>query len=255
MAEQEQVQVGFAARVIKFRGWLNRMPPWSSLKALGDNRVLKSSYVWVAIVPLVARVLSDLPKEVRVSLGSHEIALKLGLPFSWTIFFFAAVAASAANLVYMLACPAMVKRYKTYADFRDEGRGPDELKTFFIEMLFRYNRSLSDFDAVNVAAHFVRTYCTGPTGAAAQRKGAAQKRWEAIVCVQHAEVREDRLPDAFWYVRNQADRLAPFWRALCLMLFSVAFIWSFIVLLQNICSVLEVVFPVMTPFCSVIRGV
>lgn len=92
---------------------------WTSLVQLGNNSMLRSSFVWLIIVPIVAKSL-ERSGEIAKIVDDLEIALKL--PFNWYIFYFSAVLIACANALYLLRCPKLVKEFRTYGEFQRSGQ-------------------------------------------------------------------------------------------------------------------------------------
>ena len=60
-------------------GILKMSLKWKTLSILGENRLVKSSYIWFIAVPVLAKLLSEMPKEVVLNNG---LIIKMSLPFS-----------------------------------------------------------------------------------------------------------------------------------------------------------------------------
>jgi hypothetical protein len=67
-------------------------PTWDRLRAFGQSRVLRSSYIWFLVVPVAARVLAAIQSPLSVLIFNAPLTLYVNLPFSWKAFFFASVA-------------------------------------------------------------------------------------------------------------------------------------------------------------------
>src|SRR6266404_1085106 len=93
-----------------------RAVTWSDLRGLGTNPVLKSSYFWLAFVPIAAKLLLQLKQPFVFKVLGKEHMLYLHLPFSWYIFYFSAVAFAIATALFGLFCPRIIKRYSSFAD-------------------------------------------------------------------------------------------------------------------------------------------
>jgi len=106
--------------------------PRSFLKRFGRSRLLKSSYFWLFIVPPVALLLSKTGNELTIPLGTGELVIPLGLPFSWKLFYFGAVSFSIGSLAYAVFCPALIREYDSYEEFDKSGKGFDGLRSAFV---------------------------------------------------------------------------------------------------------------------------
>lgn len=101
---------------------------WSQISKFSDTWLVRTAPIWIAIVPIAAQVFSKVQNTVSVLLLSNHWQINLKLPFSWQIFFFASLTASAAALVSAWKCPAIIRDHKDFREFRDAGKGADELR-------------------------------------------------------------------------------------------------------------------------------
>lgn len=99
------------------------LPEWATLKSLGQNSLLKSSYFWFIFVPVAARLLGQIKSPLVLRLFEQDHIIPLELPFSWYHFFFAAVFFSIGNLLFALRCPELVQRYNTAQESTDADNG------------------------------------------------------------------------------------------------------------------------------------
>lgn len=95
---------------------------WSSQRAIANSKVVKSSAIWLFVVPLAAKTLESLNGPLVFTVFSEEIKLTTSLPFSWQMLFFSAVFFTTASIVYSVFCPELVKRYVSYTEFEADGK-------------------------------------------------------------------------------------------------------------------------------------
>ena len=101
---------------------------WDTIKGFGATKALKSSYVFLFVVPVVARALQSAPESIAIPFSEKEIELTLSLPFSWVVLFASACLASLGNIIYATMCPALVKQYEGFPDYRDAERDGTHLR-------------------------------------------------------------------------------------------------------------------------------
>lgn len=101
---------------------------WTLLRKVGTNRVLRTSYSWLLFVPLAAKALANVKRQVELTIFDDIFHLTIELPFSWQIFYYSAIFFSIAGIIYSWCCPAIVKRYVTFPEFFEDGRGLPYLK-------------------------------------------------------------------------------------------------------------------------------
>ena len=100
---------------------------WSALRKLQDQRVVKSMYLWLFVVPLLANALQHLPPAISVSLGASEFDFITTLPFSWTMFYVSALFFVSGHLVFFAYCPALIREHTGLTHFLKEGKSAKEL--------------------------------------------------------------------------------------------------------------------------------
>lgn len=105
---------------------------WSTLSGMGDNRIIRSSYFWFVFVPIVARLTQQINEPLQKALfGLNHNTIWIQLPFSWFMFFFAALFFSVATFLYSVACPEIIRRYPTPIAYYQAGNGILKLIDFF----------------------------------------------------------------------------------------------------------------------------
>jgi hypothetical protein len=137
---------------------------WSDLRRIGRSRLLRSSYVWLFVVPIAAKALSAASDLASFSLLGQEFTLALELPFSWKVFYFSAVAFSIASFIYSVWCPSIVRNFEHYMAFLQQGRDIN----YFARYEGRYKKVdelLSKFDELESVSPFSKLseHMSGPS--------------------------------------------------------------------------------------------
>jgi len=166
--------------------------------------------VWIVVVPVLAKLLSRIEQEATLTLGSRELTVDLGLPFSWQLFFYGALVTSAANLLYSLTCPWLVKSFATFTEFTGEGRGPIQIREQFTNLVSRKELLSQDFLA-NAVTEYHITYVTksedpNETSARSTLLGQVSNRQSALSLVEKYNIDPSKASEAFWYVRDYFDQ-------------------------------------------------
>lgn len=105
----------------KSSAYFKRLAPpkrWEDLKTFGSSRVIRTAYFWFVFVPIAAKLIAPIAGQETMIWG---LRLHIGLPFSWQCFFFAALFFSAANLIYDVRCPWIIKRFSLPGEFLSAG--------------------------------------------------------------------------------------------------------------------------------------
>jgi hypothetical protein len=117
------------------RNWYANLR-WSGLRRLGENRVARTSWVWLVIVPASAKLVHKLQEQVRgLDVTEHPWAAfvnSLYLPFAWEILFAAALGFTIGTLVFSFACPAMIQENSGLAEFQREGKSLTNLAWYAV---------------------------------------------------------------------------------------------------------------------------
>ncbi len=133
---------------------LSFVPDWTGLSGFGKSRLIRSSYFWIPIVPLCARMFRQV-EDIHPKIFGHTFDLKIGLPFSWQLFFWAAVCFGCASVVYSGFCPSIIKRFRSAAAFLEDSNGFRTLHFLTIPLLSKQFVRLS-----NTRILPTRTWCS-----------------------------------------------------------------------------------------------
>jgi len=230
--------------------------PWSSIQRFGENRLLRSSFVWIAIVPVAAMAFSEVDRIMLPMLG-NGFSLNLRLPFSWILFYLAACSFSVAGGIYSILCPPIVREYRNFADFAAEGRNAGYLHEAFIHALAYQDRHAlpelggkkfeqlleMDYEDLQVV-RFNYEFLEPPPRVHAEEESESNAFLEVLgdnsiqrlaksFMTSPLNFKPEKIRDAFWHVRNMSDSTFKKWRWFCVISYSTGFVALFIVLLQN----------------------
>lgn len=114
---------------------------WKNLSFLGKNKFIKSFYIYLIIVPIAAKLLYFAKNKLNISI----LSLDELLPFSWIMFFFAALFFTIANLLYSFFAPRIIFENDNFHDFQIKKFIEDHLKKYALNIEFKvYNRNEDD---------------------------------------------------------------------------------------------------------------
>lgn len=230
---------------------------WDTIVGLGKSRVVKSSYFFLFAVPILARVLSSAPESINIPTWGQSITIEIGLPFNWTLMFAAAAAASAGNILYTTACPEVVKRYKSYADFKESDRDGRYLHAE-VEDLISGNRLSLDIAETRAAlpgssvepGEFAQAHVyTGQPPAWMQLSKNLLTLGKAYTTTlaNYDKIAKELCssqtpsPSSFYFVRDVANMPSPLTRLVTTGAFSISFFVVFIIFIQNCMYIFDVV--------------
>jgi len=210
------------------------IPRWSQLNRIGQSRTLRSSYIWLFAVPLLAKLLSRFNNDIVIPFWETPLRFHLSLPFSWKVFYFSAFAFALASFIYSVSCPSIVSNYSRLQEWTDEGRGGRQIVREFLFLLFR--QSVNAHEQEMRLRHFADTLqTTVPTISYPE----STTHHVDVERAFEIEVPPNKLGDAFWYVRDYADTRYPILRALCSSFYLIGFAFLAVVIMQNFIFVLR----------------
>jgi hypothetical protein len=210
---------------------------WSMLSRLGSSKLVLTSYLWFALVPVAAKAVSALEE---FAAKSQWPLLVPDLPFKWQAFFFAALFFSLANLVYLLSCPDIIRNYRSAVAFKDEGKTATQLVELFVDVVKR--KSLGKSGSVGAARALAMTMnpedrLPNELDLARPEISATELR-NALLAVDASKA---NLDESFWQVYDLADNAHPIARYSAGTLYVIGLFFIAIVVAQNIASVFRTV--------------
>lgn len=90
---------------------------WRLIAILGKNKIVNRSYIYLFIVPFVANLLKRIKSPLSLEIGGACINLNIDLPFSWKLFFWAAMCFTVGSILYNIFVPEILKENDSYGDF------------------------------------------------------------------------------------------------------------------------------------------
>lgn len=198
---------------------------WSDLRRFGTNPVLKSSYFWLAVVPIAAKLLLQLKQPFVFALLGKEHTLYLHLPFSWSLFYFSAVAFAIASALFGLFCPRIIKQYSSFGEFYGESSGAREL----LNHLWTLGKKTRD-DLMPI----LYTEAATIRGIANPQHPGNPPALAIEVQTMIRRVKREEMTDLFTTLREAHDRRFLKVRITIMISYSVGFVLIGIVALQNL---------------------
>ncbi len=116
--------------------FIDKESRWSSIRAISNSKMVKSAYIWLMIVPIMAKTLSSLGDELHLKLFGEQFVFNTQLPFAWQMLFTAAIFFALANSIYRLYCPDIIKLYKNYREFEHSGKTIDQTSLYLYDMVW-----------------------------------------------------------------------------------------------------------------------
>ncbi len=131
---------------------------WTSQRSLANSKIVKSSYIWLLVVPFLARVLHTLNESINFTIFDAQITLSTSLPFSWQLLFLAACFFSVANILFSIFCPDLVKSYGNYSDFESHGKTRMQINTALKDIVWCNKKPGVKSEYVDVLSSYFKYY-------------------------------------------------------------------------------------------------
>ena len=216
-------------------------PGWPALSTLGSNRLLRTSYVWLFLVPVIAQALL-ISERITVGLITNEAreAIFFALPFN---LYFGALFITGANLIYWKWCPTIIKEHRDFASFDNSGRQLTYLHEAFIEASPLPSSRAREL----YAAHPEEGRAIG-IGVIEERFRKSSQRLCGYLGLPYRSDSEgptnpgDR-KDGFWYVFRYAEEAAPRWRVACFIGYGLGLMASVWIAIEGLGYVLRATIP------------
>lgn len=193
---------------------LDRIAGWQNLKSAAKLPFVGSMYIWIFLVPIAATALENIPETGSFLIFGENIRLNLSLPFSWVVFYFSALAFAAANVLFKVGCPSIIKENESFSDFKASRKGITHLDKYLFEAGMNWEGL----------------------------RQALEKEGQHFYDNMQIEVYErdpEPLQREFWMVMRYADNWARSTRYLAALSYLFAFTLIGIVLAQNLASVFK----------------
>jgi hypothetical protein len=211
------------------------IPNWTSLSSLGKAKVFKSSYLWVVVVPIIAKLFKGIEDIVSINAFGVQWSLTIGLPFSWKIFYFASFSIGLGMIVYALRSPEMIRKFNNYSEFLNDGKTPYQVREYFIKHI---NSEKFGYDLKYRVVLFLQEFTkAGTLSQDVINKWSTNK--DLVGVVFKYQVETSKAIDAFWFTQDAFNTSNVYSRNLCLILFSFGSILFSYVLFENFIYVFQ----------------
>jgi hypothetical protein len=174
-------------------------PTWSTLKKAETNKVVQSMHVWLILVPVLAKSMSLFEGPLRVKISDSIYIFDISLPFTWVLFFMAALSFTAANILFIFYAPKIIKENNDLSDFERAGKDEGHLKIYFSNSM--------------------------------------NQAWEKYSLKLSRMPYSTQIPDIkkwFWKAYTEQDSSVLLSRQACCAFYSIGFLLILIVMLENI---------------------
>jgi len=103
----------------------NHRTHWQWYKSFFSITILRYLVTWFSIVPVFVKLFQGINEPIIIQTSvTTLIKLNLSLPFSWEVLWLSSLAFVFALLLYQVACPAFIKTYNSYGDYKSYKHSP-----------------------------------------------------------------------------------------------------------------------------------
>ena len=208
------------------------VPTWSGLQKLAESKVLRSSYYWLIGVPLAAKALSHMEDPLRLRVFGNTFQLSLDLPFSWQLFYYAALSIAIAGIWFNMKCPRIIRHYNSYDEFRTDGCSDTQM---LVSYLAAYQRLQYYPEMRRESIEVFTTRYTSGTFPEGIFKELDNTQWviRLLPSLNDISIMNGQQIDAFFYVQRLASLAGLKARLVCVVLYSLGLVLLACVLFQN----------------------
>ncbi|AUY37010.1 hypothetical protein [Pseudomonas sp. PONIH3] len=179
---------------------------WSQISHIHNTQIVKSIYIWLFIVPILVKALSEVPLDLNFQIAGQAIPIKMELPFSFFCFYLSAFFFVLSNLIFNFRCPQLVKDHSSWRSYAEHGKGMEHLSNYV--------------DNLDVSAQ------------------AKDEAWQ----VEPTRSPGGLLQDQFWAFHNLGEWQTPKSRKMAVGLTYLAFVFMAWVIIQNLLTVSKYAF-------------
>jgi len=179
---------------------------WNNIGKIHGTSIVKSVYVWLFIVPVLVKALSEVPPVVNFFVAGQTIPIRMELPFSFLCFYLSAFFFVLSNIIYQLKCPQLIKDHSSWRSFAEQGKSMEHLE------------------------HYVDGLRITP-----EEK---ERAWH----VKSSNSPGSPMQDQFWAFHNMGERQTPWFRKVAVVFTCLAFSLMAWVILQNLYVVISYTF-------------
>lgn len=218
------------------------IPSWQHLSSIGNNKVIKSTYIWIIVIPIIAKFLEKIPDNLIIPFYEN-IEIQLKLPFSWQLLYFSALIFAISTVMFTLFSPPLLSKFSDIPSYIEKGLGKEQLITFLSSWL-RKNKTIYDSNGENINTNsylylFYEKYCVtlSPTDLEnfKNNKISLSKR------VRKLAIKDSEFHNSFWFLRSSMAYDGLILRILITILYLVGSSMLFKLLIDNIIAVIKMI--------------
>ena len=172
---------------------------WSILNGISQSKAVKSVGMWFVIVPIVAKLFSNIEPDLTVTIFGTKFLLNFNLPFQWKFLFLSACAFLIASLIYTFFCPAFVKKYRDYSTFKSAGNSRTQVVMYLADITKPILAKTPSESNRNILEAYSSIYCADITHLPSDS-------WSAIISKIEMARPQGEDANAFYFLYTLANK-------------------------------------------------
>ncbi len=123
----------YSSQIQEMSLWAKKFTNWDKLRAIQNSKIISSTYVWLFVVPLVAKLLSKINESIKITIDGNLYEFVIELPFSWEVFFYSSLCFVIGNVIFLVLAPELIKDFKDYGEYTGSRRNIHHLSRYMTE--------------------------------------------------------------------------------------------------------------------------
>jgi hypothetical protein len=200
--------------------WAKKFTNWDKLRTIQNSKIIGSTYVWLFVVPLVAKFLSKINDSIKITIDGNVYEFILTLPFSWESFFYSSLCFVLGNIIYLVLAPELIKDFKDYGEYTGSRRNINHLSRYMTEKYKRHLAKIREKESED------------------SRNYEKLRRVAGITTGDKSQKVTRTEEDQFWALYDYLNTEYHYFRYICSALYIIGFVLFSWVIIRNIFWVL-----------------
>ena len=197
-------------------------PSWKGLESIGNNNIVKSSYMWIIVIPIIAKFFEKFPTDFSIPFYKN-LTIILVLPFSWQLLYLSALIFAVSTLLFVFFCPEIINKFSNVKEYIEKGLGKEQLIIVFSTWL-RKDTSINDANGNKIEKDellslFYKKYCKELKDTELEQFNDKSKSLDKRI--RKLSIKKSEFYNAFWFVRSYMANDRIFYRFIITLLYSI----------------------------------
>jgi hypothetical protein len=209
----------YSSQIQEMSLWAKKFTNWDKLRTIQNSKIISSTYVWLFVVPLFAKLLSKINNSIKITIDGNLYEFVIELPFSWEVFFYSSLCFVIGNVIFLVLAPELIKDFKDYGEYTGSRRNIHHLSRYMTEKYKLHLNNVRDKELENSKVYEELRRLSGSNGSSNKQ---APKTEE----------------DQFWWLYDYLNTEYRYFRYICSAFYAIGFVLFSWVIIRNIFWVL-----------------